>query len=137
MSWIIWYASVATSGSIVFRVLSVRKKKKLATRMPRRMHRSATDWQIADFPAPAAPFSHAIHASRGASSRIQSKISSRTASRVCGWQRGGSTRCLELWKAAGDTWSRRVWNPSFGAVMSAGQCVSCHNIMNCAYMSLG
>ncbi len=26
-SWIIWYASVATRGSIVFRVLSVRKKR--------------------------------------------------------------------------------------------------------------
>ena len=88
------------TGSIVFRVGSVRKKKKLATLTFRWMQISAMDWHIADFPAPAAPLSHVIHASCGTFPTIQSNSSSRTASRVCAWQRGGSTRCFELWNAA-------------------------------------
>ena len=83
--------------------------------MPWRMHLSAIDRQIADFPAPAAPLSHAIQVSRAIFSRIHSKISSRTASRVCSWHRGASHRCFELWKADAATCPWSIWKPSLSA----------------------
>ena len=54
-SWTIWYAIVAITVLIEFRVESAWQKKNVATGIFSLAQSSATEWQIEVFPAPAAP----------------------------------------------------------------------------------
>ena len=91
---------VAISGLTVLRDRSFLEKKKLASRIISSSHISAMVWAIADFPAPAGPYTHIIKASRSSPHWIHFMILVRTAKRVFGWHLGGSNRSSELWNAA-------------------------------------
>ena len=96
---VIWYAMVAISGLAVLRDESFLEKKKLASIIISSSHISAMVCAIADFPAPAGPYTHIMNASRSSSHLIHFIIFSRTAIRVFGWHLGGSKRSYELWNA--------------------------------------
>ena len=108
---IIWCAIVATSGLVLSRVGSVRQKKNRAIGISFLRQSSTIDLAMADFPPPAAPFSHKIHWILVASSVIHAIISCRMAIRVFGWHLAASQGWSES-NAFVDTCSWICWNPS-------------------------
>lgn len=58
---------VGTTEAMELRVESRRPKKNVVTIIPRSTQRSATEWAIAVFPEPAAPFIHIIFSALGRS----------------------------------------------------------------------